>query len=93
MGSGALAGSIRVQGESAKSRTAAKSMQVVASSRDIMSGCSGAHLYVTSCFRRPFECNSQVWHISAVAEGMSSAQCIFVGTRDMINFWVMDSLC
>jgi len=71
LGSGALAGSIRVQGESAKSRTAAKSMQVVASSRDIMSGCSGAHLYVTSCFRRPFECNSQVWHISAVAEDVT----------------------
>ncbi|CAM6033962.1 unnamed protein product [Sphagnum compactum] len=68
---GALAGSKRVQGESAKSRTAAKSMQVVASSRDIMSGCSAAHLYVTSCFRRPFECNSQVWHISAVAKDVT----------------------
>ncbi|CAK9234083.1 unnamed protein product [Sphagnum troendelagicum] len=68
---GALAGLIRVQGESAKSRTAAKSMQVVASSRDIMSGCSTAHLYVTSCFRWPFECNSQVWHISAAAQDVT----------------------
>jgi len=71
LGSGALAGLIRVQGESAKSRTAAKSMQVVASSRDIMSGCSAAHLYVASRFRRPFECNSQVWHISAVAQDVT----------------------